>query len=189
MKRSEMVVIALLLTLVLAWPVLLIASAFGVVQGLVLIGKYETTPYTGTAKELYAQYEAQLYEAAEILWEHPEFFENYRVPGEDDGSFPLHEIRRGKEVEHPFTEEEWQTLLALTEQRWLRDVWYYWGIVPVIDFGVRTEVEGYSPSLLYIRRAELPEDDVRRTMSYHLHIYEAYEWLNADWCVTYYGKR
>lgn len=188
MKKSETVVVVLLVTLVLAWPVLLIASAFGVVQGLVLIGQYETVPYAGTAKELYAQYEAQLNEAAEILWEHPEFFEHYRVPGEDDGRFPLYEIRRGKEVEHPFTEEEWQTLLALAEQRWLYDAWYYWGIVPAIDFGVRTEAEGYSTSLWYIRRAELPEDDVRREMSYHLQIYEAYEWLNADWCVTYYGE-
>ena len=181
---KEALVVLLLVMLWMTYPVVSLID--GISQANVRQEQLMTISYAGTARELYEEHKELLNAAMENLWAHPEFFEQYRMEHENDASFPLYELRRGWEVEHPFTEDEWQVILELVGQRWFGSLWYYWGRAPVITCSVLTE-EPERPTLLYIRRAEHSPADVRAELRYHLQFADRYEQIpETDWTIRYY---
>lgn len=127
----------------------------------------ERVPYAGTIGELFAEQGALLTEAATLLWAHPEFFEPYREPEEFDAPFPMYDLLRGRTVQHPYTKDEWQTIMKMMEQPWMAGLWYHWGRVPLIACRVMTEESGgmmmyFVPGDLYSPEA------IRNALHYHV---------------------
>jgi len=184
MTRREALALILLILLGLTGPVVLLVR--GMTQGAVRRAEWEAyrrIPYEGTARELFAEHGELLTDAAEILWAHPEWMERYRRENESDAAFPWSKLMRGEPVAHPFAEDEWQTLLRLSEQRWLLGLWYYWGRVPVISCSVFTEEPGMI-SLTYIRSEGFSKDAVQAELRYHMSLEEWYERIGeTDWYI------
>lgn len=184
MTMKEASTLVLLVLLWMTYPVVMLIE--GMFQADVRQEQLKTIPYEGTARELYEEHEALLNAAVELLWAHPEFFEQYRMENENDASFPIYKLRCGWEVEHPFTEDEWQVILELVEQRWFGGLWYYWGRAPVITCSVLTE-ETERTTLLYIRSAEYSPADIQAELRYHLQFADRYEHIpETDWTIRYY---
>ena len=189
MTRREALALILLILLGLTGPVVLLVK--GMTESAVRRAEWETyekrIPYAGTARELYEEHEALLNAAVEILWAHPEFFEQYRQENENDASFPLLELWYGKAVAHPFTEDEWQVLQRLAEQRWLSSLWYEWGRTPALSYNVETEEPG-SMSLIYIRSEGVAPGVVQEVLRYQVQLDDWYERIGTtDWYISCYN--
>ena len=91
MKTAGLLIIAAIVVIVLAMNAVVVFSAASYTPP-------EPVIYEGSIQSFYAEHAALLNAAAEMLWAHPEFFDQHRLSGEFDSQFHIRDIlqdRRG----------------------------------------------------------------------------------------------
>lgn len=102
-------------------------------------------PYEGTIVGFYEENDDLLNTAAEILWQHPEFFDQWRGgPASDDSMFTDDHLRRGKFDHSMFTEEEWRIICSLFDALGVDRLEYCYGSVPWVSLSLSTTADGFA---------------------------------------------
>lgn len=143
--------------------------------------------YEGTLLGFYDQHAELLNAAAEILWQHPTFFDQHRVPGEHGSNFLACDILEERwHTDHSMlTEAEWQTLRLLFETTEVTSIEYYDGGPPEVSFHLRT-LEDELCSLHYICTEEYTDCQVLTALWYYGQFYSRFEQLtDPRWYAAY----
>lgn len=100
--------------------------------------------YDGSLQEFFDGNAPLLREAAEILWQHPDFFEQWRGgPNSDDSMFTAWYLRWGKVDPTLLTDAEWQTIRRLFDEPGACTIGYDYGPIPWVYISLVTSEEGH----------------------------------------------
>ena len=180
MKTAGLLIIAAIVVIVLAANAVVVFSAAS-------YSPPEPVIYEGSIQNFYAEHAALLNAAAEMLWAHPEFFDQHRLSGEFDSQFHIHDIlqdRRG--TNHTmFSDEEWLTIRRLFEATEMTGFCYYYGAPPELTFYLRTTQDGLT-SLHYICTEGYMPGQVALELRYYRQFYARFEQLaDPRWYAAY----
>lgn len=180
MKATAICIIVITVTLA-------VAGVLAVSVPLLTYTPPEPVVYEGTILGFYEENADLLNAAAEILWQHPEFFDQHRLLWEHDSQFLAREILEDTEgADHSmFTDAEWLTIRRLFEETEMTILYYYYGFPPELVFYLRTTQEGLV-SLHYIRTEGYTPSQVVLELCYYGQHYARFEPLeNTHWYIAY----
>ncbi len=145
----------------------------------------EPIRYEGSARALYAEHAETLNAAAEILWAHPEFFEQGRCPGENEGLIHNDQILKGSVDHSMLTDAEWQQVVTAVQESLITNIEYFYGEVPWVWLFAGTTEDGLI-SLWYCRTENFTDSQMARSLRYHVQGNDRVEMLDApNWYVDY----
>lgn len=178
MKAAAICIILVIVVLVLAGPAAILVSLLTYVPP-------EPAVYEGSILDFYEENTDLLNAAAEILWAHPEFFDQRRIKGEYDSMCRAEEVL-GNALNHSmFTDSQWQTIRRVFERTEVFWIEYYYGGPPELTFRLRTTQDELA-SLHYICTEGYTPSQVAMELRYYKQFYARFEQLaDPRWYAAY----
>lgn len=146
----------------------------------------ELVVYEGSILGFYEENAELLNAAAEILWQHPEFFDQWRGgPNSDDSMFTVHHMRKDVFDHSMFTEAEWQIICSLFDELSVDRLEYYYGPVPWVSLSLNTASDGFA-CLHYCHAESCSPGRLALEVRYHSQYHERFEkTTNPCWYAGY----
>ena len=146
----------------------------------------EPAVYEGSILDFHEENAELLNAVAEILWQHPEFFEQWRgSPGSDDSMFTDDHLRREQFDHSMFTEGEWQMIGRLFDELGVDRLEYCFGSVPWVSLSLNTAVDGFA-CLHYCHTESCSPGRLALEVRYHSQYHERFEQMtNPRWYAGY----
>lgn len=142
-------------------------------------------PNEGNARALYAEHAETLNAAADILWAHPEFFEQVRWPGEYSVSIQGYEILEDQVDHSTLTDAEWQQVVTAVQESFITEIEYLYYEVPWVWLFAGTTEDGLI-SLGYCRTENFTDSQMERSFQFLVQGNDRVEMLDApNWYVDY----
>lgn len=142
--------------------------------------------YEGTILGFYEENAELLNAAAEILWQHPEFFDQWRGgPNSEDSMFTDDHLRRNQFDHSMFTEAERQIICSLFDELGVDRLEYCYGSVPWVSLSLSTSADGFA-CLHYCRTERCSPGRLALEVRYHSQYHERFEkTTNPCWYAGY----
>ena len=167
MKAAGCCIVIVIVLLVLAGTAAVIVPVLGKNP------PWEQLPYEGSALDFYGENAELLNPAAELLWAHPEFFDQRRIQGEYDSLLWAGEMLGAGADHSMFTDEEWATIRQLSDTTEIFGLYYYYGSPPMLEFILNASQP--PESLLYIRTQGYTSGQISLALQYYGQIYDRLE--------------
>lgn len=179
MKVAGVCIIMIIVVLVLAGPAAILVP-------LLTYTPPEPAVYEGSILDFYEENADLLNEAAEILWQHPEFFDQWRGgPNSNDSMFTVYHMRKDVFEHSMFTEAEWQIICSLFDELSVDRLEYYYGPVPWVALSVNTAADGFA-CLHYCHAESCSPGRLALEVRYHSQYHERFEQTtNPRWYTGY----
>lgn len=146
----------------------------------------EPAVYEGSILGFYEENADLLNTAAEILWQYPEFFEQWRGgPDSDDSMFTDYHLRREQFDHSMFSEGEWQMICRLFDELGVERLEYCYGSVPWVSLSLNTSADGFA-CLHYCHAESCSPGRLALEVKYHAQYHERFEkTTNPRWYAGY----